>query len=132
LSIENPWGVTNPSVQDHIQPGRDFYDAVSASAQTSPTSPFNGTTGTGFGTLANRPTTCTHTTAPNGENGGGLANFATDQGTWKNGGAGGVLYRCSATNTWTVTYVPFTYPHPMNSGGSAAVPSAPSGLRIVP
>ena len=32
---------------------RDFFAEVSQSAQTSPTSPFNGTVGTGFGTLAN-------------------------------------------------------------------------------
>ena len=43
----------------HVVPNRDYFNAVSASAQSSTTSPFNGTTGMGFGTLANRPTTCT-------------------------------------------------------------------------
>ncbi len=38
---------------------RDFYGEVSQSAQTSSTSPFNGTSGSGYGTLANRPATCT-------------------------------------------------------------------------
>ena len=133
IEIENPWGVTGPSVADHIKAGRDYYDAVSASSQTSSASPFNGTTGLGFGTLANRPSTCTHTTAPNGENGGGVAYWATDQGEWNSSNAGpdGQLYRCSATNTWTVQYIPYTYPHPLQQGRVVPVPSAPTHLRIV-
>src|SRR5207244_3266173 len=59
MNVENPWAATNPSVDTHIANNRDYYNATSASAQTSATSPFNGTTGMGFGTLANRPTTCT-------------------------------------------------------------------------
>ena len=41
---------------------RDWYTDSSngtPQAQTSPTSPFNGTSGVGFGTTANRPSTCT-------------------------------------------------------------------------
>jgi hypothetical protein len=96
---------------------RDFYSQVSASANTSPTSPFNGTTGTGFGTLANRPTTCT--AGPGGTYGQsptgsyGVAYFATEA----NGGQG-ELYVCTATNTWTPIYEPYTYPHPLTTGGS--------------
>lgn len=108
IAIENPWNATNPSVADHIKANRDYYDAVSASAQSSPSSPFNGTTGMGFGTLANRPTTCTTST---NESGGGVGYFATDQGPQ------GTLYRCSATNTWTVQYTPYTYPHPLQGSG---------------
>ena len=91
---------------------RDWYtDNSNGSpvAQTSPTSPFNGTSGVGFGTLANRPTTCT----PH------VGYFATDQGGWNTSGNGfgqGELYSCSATNTWTVLYTPYTYPHPLVSG----------------
>ncbi len=110
LAIENPWGATNPSVADHIKANRDYYDAVSNSAQTSPNSPFNGTTGMGFGTLANRPTTCTTNPA---ELGGGVGYFATNEGPQ------GTLYRCSATNTWTVHYTPYTYPHPLQALGTA-------------
>jgi hypothetical protein len=86
----------------------------------------------GFGTLANRPTTCTHTTAPNGENGGGVAYWATDQGEWDatHPGADGQLYRCSATNTWTLVYTPFTYPHPLQTGGLLP-PTAPTNVRII-
>jgi hypothetical protein len=104
----------------HMVSDRDYYNAVSASAQSSSSSPFNGTTGTGFGTLANRPTTCTHTTSPDGDDGGGVMYWATDQGSWNVSGDGrgsGVLYRCSATNTWTVHYTPYTYPHPLVGGG---------------
>jgi hypothetical protein len=117
-------------IDNHVMSDRDYYNAVSANAQTSPTSPFNGTTGMGYGTLANRPTTCTHPQYQDGDQGGGVMYWATDQGSWNMNGADGVLYRCSATNTWTIHYVPFTYPHPLQGGGLA--PSAPKNLRIVP
>lgn len=99
----------------HIQANRDYYQGGVA-PQTSPTSPFNGTGGTGFGTLANRPATCT----TGAEAGGGVAYWATDTST---------LYRCSATNTWTAYYRPYVYPHPLVQDGSA--PSPPTSLRIV-
>jgi len=96
----------------HILPNRDYYEAVSKSAQISPTSPFNGTTGTGFGTLANRPTTCTTGTEVADAGKGGVGYWATDTNT---------LYRCSATNTWTVHYTPYTYPHPLTQAGGATL-----------
>lgn len=106
LAISDPWGVSNPTVADHLQANRDFVNAVSANAQTSPTSPFTGATGMGFGTLANRPTTCT-TFVVGTESGVGVGYFATDTNT---------LYRCTATNTWTAGYTPYTYPHPLRGG----------------
>jgi hypothetical protein len=112
-------------------------------AQTSPTVPFNGSTtcnagsggytcGMGEGTLANRPTTCTT----------GVGYWATDQGSWNqsglactgNGaGAGqgcqGELFTCTSTNTWTLAYTPYTYPHPLVSGtSSSTTPPAPTNL----
>jgi hypothetical protein len=106
---------------------RDFYAQVSASANSSPTSPFNGTTGAGFGTLANRPTTCTaglggtYNSSPTGSYGVGY--FATDTST---------LYVCTATNSWTAIYTPYTYPHPLVVGGAGGssnnAPAPPTNL----
>ncbi len=118
IAIENPWAETSPSVTDHVKADRDYYDAVSSTAQTSTSSPFNGTTGMGFGTLANRPTTCTTNTA---ESGGGVGYWATDTNT---------LYRCASANTWVAHYQPYAYPHPLTQGdGSSALPP-PSNLRV--
>lgn len=73
---------------------------------------FTGSSGTGFGTLANRPSNCT--AGPGGTYGQsptgsyGVAYFATDA----NGGQG-ELFVCTSTNTWTAVYSPYTYPHPL-------------------
>jgi hypothetical protein len=103
-----------------VQADRDYY-APADGIQTSPTSPFDGTTGTGWGTLANRPTTCT----------AGVGYFATDQGSWntsesnehgvERNGDDGVLYKCSSTDTWSLYYTPYTYPHPLISGAEEEV-----------
>jgi len=107
-------------------PNRDFYAEISGAAQTSPTSPFNGAAGTGFGTLANRPTTCTN----------GVAYWATDQGSWNTSGSGGQgqLFVCSAPNTWSLHYTPYTYPHPLVAGGTTGTdgpPDPPTSIKIV-
>ena len=106
---------------------RDIYsETVNQAAQSSPTSPFNGTSGTGHGTLANRPTTCT--TA--------VGYWATDQGSWDTipGGPQGVLYICTATNTWTLSYTPYTYPNPLitnsNTGGVPVVSFSPTSVAF--
>jgi hypothetical protein len=138
-----PWYVWNESQSDilaggglygnpiysgvQMQPNRDFYVQVSASSNTTPSSPFNGTSGTGFGTLVNRPTTCTagpggiYDTSPTGSY--GVAYFATDNQT---------LYVCTTTNTWNAIYTPYAYPHPLVIGGttnlSGNVPVPPTGL----
>jgi hypothetical protein len=101
---------------------RDWYqETQNQGAQTTSSSPFNGTTttncggawacGVGHGTLANRPTTCTT----------GVGYWATDQGNWNQSGSGGQgeLYVCTATNTWTMKYEPYTYPHPLITGGTS-------------
>lgn len=112
---------------------RDFYLPASG-IQTSPTEPFDGTSGVGWGTLANRPTTCT----------AGVAYFAIDQGDWntsatnpygvQQNGASGVLYKATAPDTWTEYYEPYTYPHPLQSASapSPSVPDAPTGLTLTP
>jgi hypothetical protein len=76
---------------------------------------FNGTSGVGCGTLANRPTTCTP----------GVAYWATNQScTDLTGMVGahpatpisGTLYKCIAANTWDSGSSPLPYPHPLVTG----------------
>jgi len=67
---------------------------------------FTGTTGIGSGLLSARPSTCTPT----------VAYWATDTNT---------LYQCSALNSWTVYYTPFTYPHPLTQAGSTITQLSP-------
>jgi hypothetical protein len=114
--IVSGWGGNKYSNDSggRIVADRDYYQPASG-IQTSPTSPFNGTTGCGWGTIANRPTTCTV----------GVAYFAIDEGSWNTtvsnnfgiqmNGASGVLYKCTATNVWTAYYTPLTYPHPLRN-----------------
>lgn len=87
-----------------IQVNRDFYNQAAAvgGAQT---------VGVGTGTLANRPATCTK----------GVGYWATDESK---------LYVASATNTWSLYYTPYTYPHPLVSGVPVP-PAAPKNLKVV-
>jgi hypothetical protein len=114
--------IANDGTSTRVLFNRDVYAEVSQSAQSSPSSPFNGTVGTGYGTLANRPTSCT----PH------VGYWATDQGNWNGSGSGGQgeLYICTGTNSWTMSYEPYTYPHPLTAGGSTTGggPNPPTGL----
>jgi hypothetical protein len=104
------WAVYHGTV---LQPNRDFY-------LYTPT--FTGTTGTGSGLLGSRPATCTP----------GVAYWATDQGSWNTTGTSGVLYKCTAPNTWTLYYTPYTYPHPLTRNAlQTTPPAAPTGLSII-
>ena len=103
---------------------RDFYPQASG-VQTSSSSPFscNGSTGgTGWGTLANRPSSCSGACSANSP---GCGYFATDQ------GSGGTLY-IWVNDEWVQWYQPYTYPYPLNSEGtpdpSPNPPSASTGL----
>ena len=90
---------------------------------------FTGATGTGFGLAASRPATCTagpggtYGTSPTGSY--GVAYFATDANS-----GNGELYVCTAPNTWTAVYQPYTYPHPLVGGNSTSsnTPPPPTGL----
>ena len=134
------WGNTMPSNAVSYNFGayslrtlqnRDFYTENRKGQpvqQTSPTTPWNGSAvqgsgqGVGWGTLANRPTTCTP----------GVGYFATDQGNWNQSGsdAQGELFVCSAGNTWTLHYEPYTYPHPLTTGTvtTGNLPQPPTNL----
>jgi hypothetical protein len=109
--------VNNPmnSGSGKVIANRDYYPQVSG-IQTSATSPFNGTSGTGWGTVANRPTTCT--------TGVGYAEYSS--------GNFVQLDKCTATNTWTSgVYTAFTYPHPLDTNGSTtgSGPGAAANLK---
>lgn len=113
-----PVSVQTDGSSTRVLANRDFYAEVSQTAQTSASSPFNGTTGTGYGTFARRPATCTT----------GVGYWATDTGTWNVSGSAsnGTLYICTSTNTWTSSYTPYAYPHPLISGVAQALPGVPS------
>jgi len=96
-------GGTTDYTPAQIIENRDFYQMVAS---------FNGTAGVGHGPYASLPASC----AVNSDTGKGPAYWATDLNK---------LYQCSATNTWTLYYTPFTYPHPLV--GSQTV-SPPTGL----
>jgi hypothetical protein len=105
--------IDNKGLDTWLQQDRDWYTANAS---------FNGTTGVGMGPIASRPATCTT----------GVAYWATNEGEWNSLQAGpdGRLYRCTATNTWTLYYTPYAYPHPWQSTGPHA-PSAPTSVRIL-
>lgn len=89
----------------------DLYQQDGA-IQTTPTSPFNGTTGTGYGTLANRPSTCSLA----------VGYYAT------NVGSQGTLYVCSS-GSWVVKDSFYVYPHPL--AGTAAPPPPPAPAAVM-
>ena len=97
----------------------DYYLWCNASSTTGCTT-FDATAGVGSGTLAARPSTCT----------AGVAYWATDQGNWNQSGSGGQgeLFKCTATNTWTLFYTPYSYPHPLVSGVSTPSVGPPTSL----
>jgi hypothetical protein len=77
---------------------------------------FNGTKGVGQGLLSARPATCT---AGPGGNTPGVGYWATDTNT---------LYVCNPTNSWSVYYMPYTYPHPLAGGSTGTGVNPPTNL----
>jgi hypothetical protein len=129
-NIVSGWGGSYYSNNSggRVAANRDYYPQASG-IQTSQTSPFDGTSGTGWGTIARRPSTCTP----------GVGYWATDEGSWNTStsnlygvqvsGADGRLYKCTVTNTWTLYYEPYTYPHPLRAEvQDTTPPSTPTNL----
>jgi hypothetical protein len=110
---------------------RDYYQQASG-VQTSKGVPFDGTTGVGWGTWANRPANCVT----------GRGYFVTDQGSWNKSlsnqygtqmnGASGVLYTCTngGAEPWTMYYTPYQYPHPLQRLTDIIPPAAPTGVTV--
>lgn len=107
--------LNNNCLTDLIVENADFFNYTAA---------FTGASGVGCGTLAARPATCTT----------GAGYWATDQscsvlsgmvGQYPSTAISGTLYLCTATNTWTSYYTPYTFPHPLTP-----VPDAPQEITI--
>jgi hypothetical protein len=111
----------------YVTQNRDWYDETGTGPQTSSTSPFNGSSGVGFGTFARRPTSCTPTPSVlvQDQGRGGVGYFATDVGP--QGSNGGRLYACTATNTWSQWWQEYQYPHPLEGFAVYASVSPSSG-----
>ena len=113
-----PYGFVNNYNTDVLVQNRDFYlwcnpsNSTGCSSFTGASTVGSGTNGgVGSGLLSARPSTCTPS----------VAYWATDTNT---------LYQCSSTNTWTTYYTPYTYPHPLVTGGQAAAPAPPVNLQV--
>ena len=121
-SLLDNGALKNPAVSHnaptHIRENRDYYRYNTTSCAAGGAS---CTAGVGCGTLTNRPATCTP----------GVAYWATNQsctdmtsmvGANPSTPISGTLYKCTAPNTWTVHYTPYTYPHPLRSGVQPPAP----------
>jgi hypothetical protein len=96
----------------HVLSNRDFYNEISS---------FSGASGVGSGPIAKRPAACSP----------GVAYWVTDEGSWNTtlpANTSGRLYKCTAPNTWTLYYTPYTYPHPLQNAG--VLRSAPTNLKV--
>ena len=124
----NETGISNiyNTDTDHIQANRDYFVEGAT---------FDGTSGVGCGTLANMPATCTY----NETTGTGVGYWATNQscsdftefiGVDHTSNFEGTLYRCTADNTWTEYYTPYTYPHPLREASDIVAPASPTGLAV--
>jgi hypothetical protein len=115
------WNNTYRGNLVHAIEGEDCCDAISENSEFfNQDTSFDGTTGIGVGTLANRPSTCTT----------GVGYWATDQCDWnsENPGPDGCLYRCTGDN-WELYYTPYTYPHPLRGENGTPPPPIPGDLN---
>jgi hypothetical protein len=120
-----------------IAANRDYYPQ-SSGIQTTPSSPFNGTEGTGYGTLANRPPD----DDPENPLTPGVGYFVTNEGAWNKtesnaygvqmNGASGRFYRVNDEAAWVLDHEPHQYPNiyaeTTDAGGEE--PEAPSYATV--
>jgi hypothetical protein len=121
VAVTSAYIPSNGRNKTHIQANRDYYDY---------TKPFDGTSGTGCGALASRPARCTL----------GVGYWATNQSCTNLSGMSGanpstplsgVLYKCSAPDTWLAHFTPYDYPHPSRRSDWTSDLTAPRNLRLV-
>jgi len=152
--VGGTWTIAQVSQSNsNLTANSDYYTDNSNGAnkiQTSPTSPFNGSSGVGFGTLANRPSSCTLNSASGSA---GVGYWVTGQGSWNKSGNSfgqGQFYTCrdaahqldvngqgttctqaqDSNHFWCLYYTPYTYPHPLVTGTvTGTAPNPPTGLQ---
>jgi len=113
LTVATPWE-TIPDATSQYRIVSDCCNVIAENAQYyNHNLDFDGRTGIGCGTLTQRPATCIP----------GVGYWATKQscagiedtnvGDHPATPISGTLYQCTAPNTWTAYYTPYTYPHPL-------------------
>ena len=127
----NRAGLKGALIKDGSTGGDNCGDVVRDSTYHIDRAPFDGSSGVGAGTLAQRPANCTT----------GTAYWASDQSVADMTGMvgpnptapiTGTLFKCASTNSWVRYFTPFTYPHPLTQSANATgntLPS-PTNLRV--
>jgi hypothetical protein len=105
---------------------RDYYQQFGTYGESGS---FSGTTGVGQGSVA--PTTSgAYTGEPDCKAGSDPKTGAAAPGVGWWDTSNNTLYVCTATNTWTAYYTPYTYPHPLTQTTGGVNP--PTSLTATP